>query len=87
MRTRNQLDLRLFTNDEGVVWCRDDTRRASPVEQPLEELLCSDAVLSAGRIRVLGFPSNASLICGLWERMSENPTRHPALPDLSLIHI
>ena len=83
MRTRNQLDLRLFTNDEGVVWCRDDTRRASPVEQPLEELLCSDAVLSAGRIRVLGFPSNASLICGLWERMSENPTRHPALPDIS----
>ena len=83
MRTRNQLDLRLFTDNEAVTWCRDDARRAAPVEQSLEELLCSDAVLSAGRIRVLGFPSNAPLICGLWQRMPENAIGHPTLPIIS----
>ena len=83
MRTRNRLDLRLFADEEGVIWCRDDTRRASPVGQSLEELLLSEEILSAGRIRVLGFPSNASLICELWERMPENPHTECKAPQLS----
>jgi hypothetical protein len=71
MKTRNKLDLRLFTDDKGITWCRNESQRAMPVDQPLDEFLRSQDLVNANSIKLLGFPSNAELICKLWELRDE----------------
>ena len=73
MQTKNQIDLKLFVDSAGILWFHSGSKRATPSEQPIHEVISSGLLSRADRIRLLGCYSNADLICQLWEHQTKIP--------------
>lgn len=76
-KAQNALDLKLFADSCNVVWfgTSKEQGKAHVSELSIADFLKNGWVQTAERIRLLGCPSNARLICALYEDRLTDPTR------------
>jgi len=70
-------ELKLFADTNGVIWFGDGTKKASASNLRSREFVHQEWLRDFTRIRLLGFPESASLVCELLSRRASAPDRVP----------
>ena len=72
-------ELKLFVDGEGTLWFGDGTRNANASNLGPREFISQDWLQAFERIQVLGFSTNARLICELLNKRGASPDMLPAI--------